>query len=262
MPLFSSPRECARALGALARIPEPRPGAPRPRPSRAPVLADFNSELTEYDAKRALGAYGVPIPREILCTTFAEARSAAAELGYPVALKVMSPAIPHKTEAGVVALGLKNEEELMNAYGRLRERAERFVPGAPIQGLRVQEMVEGGVECFVGVKRDPLFGPMVAVGLGGIYVEVFRDVVLRRAPVTPQEGEEMVRSLRGYPLLAGVRGQGPRDVEALGRLIGAVSDFACGEKDLLELDVNPVMVRGKGRGVVAVDALMTKGGRS
>ena len=262
VPVFSSPRECARALGALARIPAPRPGVPPIGPSRAPVLVDFPPGLTEYDAKRALKAYGVPIPREILCLTFAEARSAAAELGYPVALKVMSPAIPHKTEAGVVALRLKDEEELMNAYGRLRERAERFAPGAPIQGLLVQEMVEGGVECFVGVKRDPLFGPMVAVGLGGIYVEVFRDVVLRRAPVAPQEGEEMVRSLRGYPLLAGVRGQGPRDVEALGRLIGAVSDFACGEEELFELDVNPVMVREEGRGVVAVDALMTKGGRS
>ena len=260
VPVFSSPRECARALGALARVPrEVTPSIPAcPRP--APVLGNFPPVLTEYDAKRALSAYGVPCSREILCATFAEARNAAAALGYPVALKVMSPAILHKTEAGVVALRLREEEELRNAYGRLLERAEKFAPGVPVQGVLVQEMVDGGVECFVGVKRDPLFGAMVAVGLGGIYVEVFRDAVLRRAPVSPQEGEAMVRSLRGYPLLAGVRGQKLRDVEALGRLIGAVSDFACSEEELLELDVNPVMVLEEGQGVVAVDALVTKKG--
>lgn len=258
IPVFSSLRECARAMGVLARrrIVPLRP-APEPR-RRGTILADYPPVLTEYDAKRALTQYGVPCSREILCATFAEAREAAATLGYPVALKVMSPAIPHKTEAGVVALRLRDEEELRNAYGRLLERAEQSVPGAPLQGVLVQEMVEGGVECFVGVKRDPLFGAMIVVGLGGIYVEILRDAVLCRAPVTSEEGENMVRHLRGYPLLAGSRGQKPRDVRALGRIIGAVSDLACSEDELFELDVNPVMVLEEGSGAVAVDALVTK----
>jgi succinyl-CoA synthetase beta subunit len=216
--------------------------------------------LTEYDAKRLLKAYGVPSTREVLCGSLSEAKDAAEEIGYPVALKVMSGDILHKTEAGVVALQLRNEEELRNAYGRLLEHAHTFAPHAHIQGVLVQEMVEEGLECLVGVKRDPLFGPMVAVGLGGIYVEVLKDLVLRKAPVSEGTALGMIEQLKGYPLLAGARGQKKRDIAALARLLRIVSEFACAEPDLLELDINPVFVRAEGEGVVAADALVLRRG--
>ena len=140
--------------------------------------------LTEYDAKRLLARWGVPVTREILCASLEDALSAASEIGYPVALKVVSPDIIHKTEAGAVALRLKDEEELRNAFGRLLERSLKAMPGARVRGMLVQEMVTGGVECMIGVKRDPVFGPFVAVGLGGIYVEILKDLSLRHAPWT------------------------------------------------------------------------------
>ena len=170
----------------------------------------------------------------------------------------MSSRILHKTEAGAVALGLGGEEALTNAYGRILESALRFAPEGALQGVLVQEMVRDGFECILGVKRDPLFGPLVAVGLGGIYVEILRDVSLRRAPFGVATAREMLRELKGYPLLAGARGQKPRDVEALAELVARVSRIAAAEPDLGELDLNPVFVGYAGQGAVAADALVLR----
>ncbi len=269
VPLFQSPRECVRSLAALAQWESAAPGkiflekdsdGKEESACPSPLLPSFSGTLTEYDAKRLLKTYGVPITREVLCASLSEARDAAETMGYPVALKVMSGDILHKTEAGVVALHLYSEEELRNAYGRLLERARTFAPHAHIQGVLVQEMVEEGLECLVGVKRDPLFGPIVAVGLGGIYVEVLRDLVLRKAPVDEATALNMIEQLKGYPLLAGARGQKKRDIVALASLLRIVSEFACAEPDLLELDVNPVFLRAEGEGVVAADALVLRRG--
>lgn len=259
VPVFSSPRRAATGLGMLARWKNrpqlsagPLPGGLEPR------LAGYEKELTEYEAKVLLASYGVPITRERLCRSLAESIGAAEEIGYPVAVKVMSPDILHKTEAGIVALQVRDEEELRNTYGRLLEKAVRANPGARIRGVLVQEMVSGGQECIVGVRRDPLFGPVVAVGLGGVFVEVLQDVSLRLAPVDRPVIMKMLRELKGAALLKGVRGKPPRDIEALASLVESVSRMVLNEPDLLELDVNPVMVLEEGHGAVAVDALVIR----
>lgn len=259
VPLFQSPRRCVGALAALREwsSARPRSGAGAVIGGE-PFLPSLPSRPTEYDAKRLLGRYGVPVTRESLCLSLDEALSAAEEIGYPVALKVMSADILHKTEARIVGLGLKDPEELRNAYGRLLERAERYAPGADIAGVLVQEMVEGGMECMIGVRRDPVFGPMVAVGLGGVFVETLKDVSLRHAPVDEETALEMIRGLKGYPLLRGARGRIPGDERALAGAVAAVSRMACVEEDLLELDVNPVFVMAEGEGVVAADALVVR----
>jgi acyl-CoA synthetase (NDP forming) len=223
-----------------------------------PCRLEKMGELTEAEAKAVLASYGVPITRERLCRSLAESTAAAEEIGYPVALKVMSPDILHKTEAGIVALRVRDEEELRNTYGRILEKAVKARPGARIRGVLVQEMVSGGQECIVGVRRDPLFGLVVAVGLGGVFVEVLRDVSFRLAPIDRRTVLEMLQELKGISLLRGVRGDPPRDVEALASLVEAVSNMALNEPDILELDVNPVMVLEEGRGAVAVDALIIR----
>jgi acyl-CoA synthetase (NDP forming) len=257
--VFSSPRRAALGLARLARW-EQRPGLPPGKPQAvfSPRLTGKSGDLTEADAKAILASYGVPITRERLCKSLAESTAVAEELGYPVALKVMSPDILHKTEAGIVALRVRDEEELRNTYGRILEKAAKAKPGARIKGVLVQEMVSGGQECIVGVRRDPLFGLVVAVGLGGVFVEVLKDVSLRLAPVDRETVLEMLGELRGLPLLEGARGNPPRDIEALASLVEAVSHMALNEPDLLELDVNPVMVLEEGHGAVAVDALIIR----
>lgn len=259
VPLFQSPRRCAGALAALREWSSRTPQMTcRVDEDASSFLDDLPPRLTEYDAKRLLGHHGIPVTRESLCLSLNEALSAAEEIGYPVALKVMSADILHKTEARIVALNLKDPEEVRNAYGRLLERAGQHAPEANISGVLVQEMVQGGVECMIGVRRDPVFGPMVAVGLGGIFVETLKDVRLRHAPVDEDMALEMIRGLKGYPLLKGVRGALPRDEMALARAVSAVSRMACVEEDLLELDVNPLFVMVEGEGVVAADALVVR----
>jgi len=259
VPLFRSLKRCAWALAQLVRWKE------RPvMPARAPddpgeaVLPGMPQDLTEYDAKRLLERWGVPVSREILTSSLEGAIAAAEEIGYPVALKIVSPDILHKTDVGAVALRLKNGEELRNAYGRLLERSAKAVPEARIRGVLIQEMVSGGVECMIGVKRDPLFGPLVAVGFGGIYVEILNDVSIRRAPVDRDEAVRMIRALRGFPLLAGSRGKSLKDVEALAEMVAKVSVMACAEETLGELDVNPVFVLDEGEGAVIVDAVVIR----
>ncbi len=254
VPLFRSPKRCVWALSQLVRWKyRPRLPSRVPEDLKKPFLPELPPELTEYDSKQLLSRWGIPVTREILVSSLDCAISAAGEIGYPVALKVVSPDIIHKTEAGAVALRLRDEEVLRNAYGRLLERSTQAVPDAKIRGVLIQEMVSGGVECMIGVKRDPLFGPLVAVGLGGIFVEILGDISLRQAPVDRGEAMEMVRSLRGYSLLAGVRGSTPVDVEALAEMVSKISLMACAEETLAELDVNPVFVLEKG--AVAVDAI-------
>jgi len=259
LPVYRSLRRCAFALASMVKWQTGRTPIRPAIEASVPFLSTLPEELTEYDSKLLLAHYGVPITREKLCLSLEEALSAANDIGFPVALKVISPQILHKTEAGVVALRLSDEEEVRNAYGRLLERARRFDKDAQIKGVLVQEMVEGGLECMIGAKKDPVFGPIIAVGLGGIYVEVLGDVALRRCPVDEKEAWEMVRSLKGFPLLAGARGSAKRDISALADMTRRISELAYVEKDLKELDVNPVIVLDEGHGAVAVDALALRG---
>ena len=203
-----------------------------------------------------LAAYGLPCAPERLCGSAEEAAAFARELGDPVALKVMSPDILHKTEAGIVALDLRGEEAVRAAYARLLEAAHRHLPGARLQGVLCQQMVRGAAaEVIVGLLHDPQWGPVVVFGAGGVFVEVLGDRSLAVPPLSMEEAEEMIRATRASRLLEGFRGRPRGDLPALARLLVSVGDLAleCGDR-LEALDLNPVLVMPEGRGVLAVDA--------
>jgi acyl-CoA synthetase (NDP forming) len=206
---------------------------------------------------RLLEAYGVAAPEHWLARDAAEAAAAAESIGFPVVLKIQSPAIAHKTEAGGVRLGLASRPEVERAFAEIVASAETHAPGAEIEGVLVVRQVTPVSELIVGVKRDPLFGPVLLVGSGGIFVEVIRDVALRLPPVGEAEARDMLRELRGYPLLQGARGRPAADVEAAARAIVAIGELALdfGER-LLALEVNPLFVMPEGEGVLVGDALL------
>jgi acetyltransferase len=199
----------------------------------------------------------VPATKEELAPSAAAAVAAAERLGYPVALKVDSPDILHKTEAGVVRLGLRDAGAVRAAYDEIMASARKHAPKAVISGALVQEMVASGIEVIVGIKYDPQIGPMLLFGSGGVMVEVYNDVALRRCPVSRAEALEMVAEVKGAKLLRGFRGKPPADIDALADALVRVSHLAVHLEGLLaELDVNPLMVLPAGQGVKAVDALV------
>ncbi|TDA69522.1 MAG: CoA-binding protein [Clostridia bacterium] len=214
---------------------------------------------TEHGSKELLARYGIPVSREIVARTTEEAIQAAEELGFPVVLKIHSEAISHKSDVGGVYLGIKDREELRNAYDDMRKRIESAYPGLEPYEVLVQEYLQGGLETIVGLKNDPQFGPVVMFGLGGVFVEVLKDVAMRVVPVTERDAEEMVREIKAHPILAGVRGHPPKDTEAIVDVIMKLSNL--GMKmygQVAEVDINPLMVYGKGQGAVAADALVVE----
>ena len=270
VPVYRNALPCLRAVraaadfGALVR--ELKAGARAPvRPAHADadaartLLARASQRLTEREAKAVLAAYGVPVTREMLASDADEAVAHARVIGGPVAIKIDSPDIAHKTEAGAIRLGVLGDEAVRQAFAEVTQSARRFAPQAAINGVLVQEMAAQGVEMMLGVVRDPVFGPVVAAGLGGIHVEVLRDIAYRIAPVTPDEALRMLRELRGYKLLEGVRGAPPADIAALVDTIVRLSWFAHDlDADIAELDINPLLVFERGAGVKVVDALMVR----
>lgn len=210
--------------------------------------------LSEGASKALLGSYGIVVTREKLALTEDEAVQAAAAIGYPVVLKAESAAIPHKTEAGVVHLALADEHAVRTAYRSIQETVTRLPGPPPLAGVSVQEMVRGGIEVMVGVSNDPQFGPVVVCGMGGVLVEVLRDTASALAPVSKAEALDMLRSLKGYTLLAGFRGAKPVALDALAEAIARISELASDQRErLAELDVNPILASADR--VVAVDAL-------
>ena len=217
--------------------------------------------LCEHDTKTLLSAHGIGgIPAGGLALDAGQAVSIAGEIGGPVAMKVQSEDLPHKSESNGIALGVEGETAVRGTFERIMENARAFAPSAIIKGVRVERMAEAGVEMIIGVSRDPDFGPMLAVGLGGVLVEVLDDVVLSPAPVDAAEAAEMLRALRGRRILDGVRGGPPADVDALVGLLVVVSEFAAATGGALEtLDLNPVIVHPRGQGVSVVDAGIVTG---
>jgi len=209
--------------------------------------------IGDSEAWEVLKAYGFNVPRSRLAATPEEAVEIADEFGYPVVMKIASPDILHKTDVGGVKVNLRSPGDVRDAFDLMIYRAGRYVPGARVWGCQVQEMVHGGREVLLGMSRDPQFGPLVAFGLGGIYVEALKDVSFRVAPFSPREADEMIREIRAYRLLEGVRGEPPSDhmamVDALLRISQLVSDFP----EIVELDINPLMVFEEGRGAMAID---------
>ncbi|HWS29436.1 MAG TPA: acetate--CoA ligase family protein [Clostridia bacterium] len=214
--------------------------------------------LTEYQSKKVLSSFGIACTREILAPDPDACAAAAREIGYPVVLKVMSPQILHKTEAKVIAVGLADELAVREAYPRLMQNALRFAPNAQIDGMLVQEMAEEPVaEVILGITRDAQFGPAVVYGTGGILVEVLKDSTLGIPPFNEEEALEMIRSTKGYRLLTGFRGREKADVLSLAKTLVQVGRLAaeCGD-EIAALDINPLLVYGEGKGVLAVDALL------
>jgi acetyltransferase len=213
--------------------------------------------LSESESKDLIAAWGVPVTQEYRTHSANEAVEAAQKLGYPVVVKVDSPDILHKTEAGVVRLGLQDAAQVRTAYAEIVASAASAVPQATIAGVLVQEMVTGGVEVIVGVVYDEQLGPMLVFGTGGVLVEVYNDVALRCCPITRSEALAMLDEVKGAQLLRGFRGRPPADIEALADVLVRVSHLAVHlEGELAELDINPLLVLPAGQGVKAVDALV------
>jgi acyl-CoA synthetase (NDP forming) len=210
--------------------------------------------LDAAEGRAVLEAYGIPTPPDRLAETADEAASFAREMGFPVALKLASPDILHKTDVGGVILGVASEDKVREGFAAILERARAHNPQARLRGVQVQKMVSGGREVIVGVKRDPTFGPLVMFGLGGVYVEALADVSFRLAPLTSYDAEEMIDEVRSARLLGALRGAPASDREALVDAIVRIGRLAADIPEISELDVNPLMVMPEGQGVWAVDA--------
>lgn len=221
------------------------------------VRSEGRLAVGDAEARRVMEAYGIPLPQSALARSPEEAVEAAERIGYPVAMKIASPDILHKTDIGGVRLNISGPDEVRDSFDLLNYRALRFMPEAEIWGVLVQEMVvEGCHEVLVGMSRDPQFGPLLAFGLGGIYVEALRDVTFCIAPVARWEAREMLSEIRGYSLLRGVRGERPADLEAIVDCILRVSQLVTDFPEIVELDINPLIVCEEGKGAVAVDLRM------
>jgi acyl-CoA synthetase (NDP forming) len=253
--------EPTRAVGAAAALMQVGQGYAKAAPLAAPSLAapvDVPAEMpNEVVAKRMLAKAGVPVVDERLATTADEAGHSAAEIGFPVAMKLVSTDILHKSEIGGVLLNIADEASARQGYDTLIARAKMAKPGAKVDGVVVAPMISGGVETILGVKNDPAFGPVVLFGLGGIFVEVLGDVTQRLAPFNVTEAHEMIREIKGFLLLEGARGAEPADVDALAEALSRLSAFAYENADRIEsIDINPFLVLPKGQGAFAVDALI------
>lgn len=247
------------ALGALVHFrrsfDQARAGEVAETTSRAVPLG--RQPMSEHEAKRVLSAAGIPFPEEVLVAPDQDAGAAAARIGFPVVLKIASPDIAHKTEIGGVVVGVQGEADAREAAVAIVARARKERPDARIDGVLVSPMIEGGVEIIAGVSRDPVFGPVVMFGLGGVFVEVLKDVTFRAAPFDAVEAGRMIREIRGYSMLEGVRGAPPADVKALAEMLSALSLFAAANADAIDsVDLNPVRVFEKGCGLLALDALI------
>ncbi|MGH9909500.1 MAG: acetate--CoA ligase family protein, partial [Nitrososphaerales archaeon] len=210
------------------------------------------SHLIEEEGYEVLKAYGFPVPKSILAKNEDECVKAAQEIGYPVVMKIASPDIIHKSDAGGVKVNLTNEQEVKTAYNSIMSSAKKYKSDAKILGVLVQELVRGGKETIIGAKQDPKFGPLLMFGMGGIYVEVLKDVVFRLAPINEYESRDMIDSIKTSKLLKGVRGEKPSDVNALVDCLLRLSQLVTDFPEIAEFDMNPLLVLEDGKGCRAV----------
>jgi acyl-CoA synthetase (NDP forming) len=257
--LFEDPWRAVAAVAAATRCAERLATPPLPAPP-VPAMPPLPAgPLSEHDAKRILKEAGIPVLEERLATSAAEA-AAAAGLGERLVLKIVSPEITHKTEVGGVMLDVP-AEEAAGAFDALMARVRARAPAARLDGVLISPMLKGGVEMILGVQDDAVFGPVVMLGLGGIFVEVLRDVTFRIAPFGIEEARAMIAELRGAAILKGARGQPPADLAALAEALSRLSLFAAAHRGrLASVDINPLLVRPEGQGVAALDALILTGG--
>jgi acyl-CoA synthetase (NDP forming) len=265
LPVFRSARNCLTAVKAYIDYHEFRTryrspfAEPTPKPlsaaKKAKALLAPGAALSEHRSKQVLAAYGIQVTRDVLCTNADHAVRAARKVGYPCVMKVSSPALLHKSDLGLVKVGVRSPREVRAAYAELSAIALGNAPADAIEGILVSEMVTGGVETVVGVVQDELFGPVVMFGLGGIAVEVFRDVTFRVPPFDADEARRMIEEIRSVSLLKGPRGKPPADLDALVDVVMKVQSLATDlANDVRELDINPL--RALPDRAVALDALV------
>jgi acyl-CoA synthetase (NDP forming) len=257
IPVFDNLHDLYTAVDRLSRWSASRRKARRCDPPTPKSGHAYRGVVPELDAKRMLIDAGVPLVAERFAADRDAAVAAAAAIGYPVVLKVVSERIAHKTEAGGVALDLRDAKAVAEAFDRLRANARTYLVGGECDGVIVQEQIVGATEVILGIKVDPALGPFIVVGLGGIFTELLQDVSVRPAPVDPETAREMIRELRGAKLFDGFRGASPRDVQACVEAIVHFSVFAAEQRSwLAEADLNPLLVLEENRGVRAVDVLL------
>ncbi|TKJ26683.1 MAG: acetyl-CoA synthetase [Hadesarchaea archaeon B3_Hades] len=211
-------------------------------------------ELMELESKRVLAAWGVPVNRTELARDISEAVKVAREVRYPIVLKIASPDIIHKSEAKGVKVGLSSELELRQSFGDLIDNARVYKPDAKILGVTIQEYLPPAREVIVGALQDPSFGATVMFGLGGVWVEVLEDISFRLAPLSAEDAREMIQEIKGYQVLAGIRGTPPADVGALVDIIQKVGQLAHEFSEIAEMDLNPIFTFDDGKGAVVADA--------
>lgn len=208
--------------------------------------------LLEPEAKAICNEYGISVPKFDVATNATEASEIAQKTGYPIVMKIVSPEIIHKSDAGGVKVNLKSKAEVAEAFKTIVANAKKYNAKADIRGVLVQEMAPNGIEVIVGAIKDAQFGQTVMFGLGGIFVEVLKDVTFRVAPITLDDAKEMITGLKAYPLLKGIRGQPPADTNAIAKILVNVSKLVMEYPEIKELDLNPIMAYAKG--VATVDA--------
>ena len=267
VPCYSSPDRAVRALSYLRKarmergnkecvmLPETS-GRPKFLELAERAKNEFRSSLSEEEGKMILSAYGVPVPPEFLVTTPRDAVAAAEKIGYPVVMKIMSPDIQHKTDVGGVIVNIRNEGEVREAFESMTVRCKMTVPDAKIDGVSVQKMVSGQ-EVILSLVRDDQFGPVLAFGLGGIYVEIIGEISRSLIPMSDDEMDKMITSTKAYRMLSGARGRPPADIESLKDIMRRMMKIAVENPEIYELEINPVMVGKKNEGSWAVDALTT-----
>jgi len=267
VPNYAFPENAARALGKItayaewrnqpeASIPDFNDIAPRTAREICQDALQRHGEswLSAEDLRKVLTAMSLPLPRGGVATTANEAARLAREIGFPVAVKLASRRIVHKTEVGGVRLNLQNESAVRQAFADIQERLGRAEKLDAMDGVLVQPMIPAGVELMVGVTQDPLFGPLIGFGLGGIHVEILKDVCFRVTPITDRDATELVRTIKGYRLLEGYRGHPPADISAIEELLLRVSRLVEEVPEISELDLNPVFALPPGQGCLIVDA--------
>ncbi|MDD1770327.1 MAG: acetate--CoA ligase family protein, partial [Methanomassiliicoccales archaeon] len=268
VPCYESPDRAVRAIALMAdyrksvRSRSESPlvrvtgDAERVKEVISKARAEGRVGLSEREGKLILQAYGIPVPDEGVAKTPEGAVAIAERIGYPVVMKIESPDVFHKTDVGGVVVSVANPDDVARQFSIISARIKTRLPQARIDGISVQKMLSGR-EVIVGMVRDPQFGPVITFGLGGIFVEVMKDVSQRIAPLTEEDVDGMIRSIKAYPILAGARRQKPADIAALKKVIAALSQIALDYPEIVELEMNPVIVGDEGEGCGAVDALLT-----
>lgn len=215
------------------------------------------SVLTEIESKEVLARAGIPVTQAVLATSAADAGKAAKKVGFPVVLKIVSPDITHKSDVGGVIVGLKTKKDVEAGYAAILKAVRKKQPKARIEGVAVQKMAPEGTQVIVGMSKDPQFGPVMMFGLGGVLVEVLKDVSFRIVPLEKRDAKQMIREIKGYPVLEGARGREAADTAAIEALILKLSAFAETNPQVEEIDLNPVFAYPDG--CIAVDARIVIG---